>query len=269
MTSESDAAATDRGGPSPLAIASKPAFGAGKAIAILVLLSLAQIAVGIVVAVVSLIWAAARGEGLRDPDEVKLLMSQLTLPLLLLSPLVATVVIALFTRMWAWEAMKDSSPAGIGWRPAPLRDVCLSAVVGAVIVVTYSAVARFLLPPQPGTPLGPLTALAAAGGVGRAAWAIVAVFLAPPLEEFLFRGLLLKGVSASWGPGAAYILVTAVFVVFHLFETYHYLPALIGITLLAIATLIARIKTASIVPPISLHSAYNLVLVLWVYTHTA
>ena len=45
-------------------------------------------------------------------------------------------------------------------------------------------------------------------------------------------------------------------------------PCLQTRPLLAIATLIARIKTASIVPPSSMHSAYNLILVLWVYTYS-
>lgn len=241
-------------------------FGAGKAIATLVLVFLAQLVIGLMVVVGSMIIAAVTGANLNDPHVVTLLTSRLLVPLLLISPLIAAAVIALLTRLWAWDVVRDSSPAGIGWRGAPRREVLQWALAGAAIVVSYLVVARFLWPPKPGTLPGPLTTLANAGGIGRAAWAVVGVLLAPPIEEFLFRGLLLKGLSTSWGRGVAYVLVTACFVVSHLFETYHYLPALIGITLLAIAALIARVKSASIVPAIAVHSTYNLVLVLWTYT---
>jgi membrane protease YdiL (CAAX protease family) len=264
MTSEPNVATSER---APSQAAGRTSeFGAGKAIAILVLVFLAQLVIGVVVVVASLIIAAVTGANLSDPHVVRLLTSQLSVPLLLISPLIATAVIALLVRLWAWDVVRDSSPAGIGWRGVPRRDVLQWAAAGAAIVVSYLVVAKFLLPPRSGTLPGPLTTIAAAGGIGRAAWAVVAVLLAPPIEEFLFRGLLLKGLSTSWGRGVAYVLVTICFVVSHLFETYHYLPALIGITLLAMATLIARVKSASIVPAISVHSTYNLILVLWAYT---
>src|SRR5258708_1053509 len=173
MTSEPNVAANERVPSQPTARTSE--FGAGKAIAILVLVFLAQLVIGVTVVVVSLIIAAMTGANLSDPHVVTLLTSRLSVPLLLISPLIATAVIALFVRLWAWDVVRDSSPAGIGWRGAPRREVLQWAAVGAAIVVSYLVVAKFLLPPKPGTLPGRLTTLASAGGIGWARWAVEAV----------------------------------------------------------------------------------------------
>jgi len=70
----------------------------------------------------------------------------------------------------------------------------------------------------------------------RAALALCAPFV----EEFLFRGALL--------------------------ETRGYLPANFLIALLGVATLLARQYSGSLVPPICLHAAYNVVIVWGVTT---
>ncbi len=92
-------------------------------------------------------------------------------------------------------------------------------------------------------------------------WATLAVLIAPPIEEFMFRGVLWTGFSRSWGPVVAAIVVTLVFVVIHLTEAAGYPPALLSITAMAAAALAARIVTGSLVPPIFLHAAYNAVIV--------
>ena len=46
---------------------------------------------------------------------------------------------------------------------------------------------------------GPVAKMAASNGMGRAVWAVLAVLIAPPVEELLFRGVMLRGMIASWG----------------------------------------------------------------------
>lgn len=242
-----------------------PRFGAAKAIAIIALTFVAQTIIGAIVAIIGYAIAAARGANLRSPAAVRALTNAMAVPLVIASVIASAVVIVWLTRLWALHLLRDKSDAGLGWRGAPGRTIVLAAVAGFAISVTYAVLARVLFPARPGTPLGPLTTMAVAGGFGRVIWAIVALVIAPPLEEFLFRGLFLRGLMTSWGPAAAYTTVTVVFVSFHLFETYRYLPALIGISALATAALIARVKSGSLAPAIALHASYNLVLVIWAY----
>lgn len=240
-------------------------FKAGKAIAVLVLFFVAQVIVSVGVLIFLVLVAAIKGANLQDAGEVQRLTSSMTVPLVIASALTSAGVLLLLTRAWAWPLLKDPSPNGLGWRAATRRQVLGSTLAGMCGCIAYLAMAHFLFPPTRGTPLGPLVTLAVGGGVGRVVWAVLAVLFAPPLEEFLFRGLLLRGLSASWGLGAASVIVTIVFVSFHLFETFHYLPALIGITYLAIAALVARVKTGSLVPAIAVHAAYNFTLVVLAY----
>ena len=87
------------------------------------------------------------------------------------------------------------------------------------------------------------------GMAGRIAVGIAALFVAPPVEEFLFRGLLFKGFSESWGLTAGGIVVSALFVLLHIPETWHYWPANFAVAALAAATLITRRLTGSLFPP--------------------
>ena len=86
--------------------------------------------------------------------------------------------------------------------------------------------------------------------------------MAPPVEEFLFRGLLLKGFTVSWGATAAGVVVSIVFVMLHIPETMHYWPALVAVSALAVATLAIRLVTGSVFTSMALHAAYNGVMVL-------
>jgi hypothetical protein len=94
------------------------------------------------------------------------------------------------------------------------------------------------------------------------AWAslvavLMVVALAPPTEEFLFRGVLLHGLGVSYGPRLAAILVTAVFVIGHLPEVGNDWAALFVHVTVAVSLLAARVSTGSLLPPLAMHAAYN------------
>jgi uncharacterized protein len=94
---------------------------------------------------------------------------------------------------------------------------------------------------------------------------VIALLYAPVIEELLFRGLLFKGFSASWGVKTAGVVVTVLFVVLHLFETINYWPATVAVTTMAIGTLLARIRTGSLIPSVAMHFAYNAAVVTGAY----
>jgi membrane protease YdiL (CAAX protease family) len=93
--------------------------------------------------------------------------------------------------------------------------------------------------------------------------------VAPPVEEFVFRGVLFAGFRRSWKTGAAGALVTLLFIAAHFTEVAGYGPAVIAVALVGAATLVARIATDSLAPAIALHASYNLGLVVALYAATA
>jgi membrane protease YdiL (CAAX protease family) len=113
-----------------------------------------------------------------------------------------------------------------------------------------------------------LATSALAGGWQRHLWAFLALVLAPPIEEFVFRGVLLEGLSKSIGALAAAGIVIFAFVIVHVSETLTYWPAWAAIALLAGAALFFRLKTRSLVPAIAAHVGYNLVQVVCAYVGT-
>lgn len=145
------------------------------------------------------------------------------------------------------------------------RDVAAGAALGIALSLFYAWVAAALGPgpSQPGW--NPIVAAASEPGWRRNLWALVAVLLAPPVEEFLFRGVLFGGLVRSWGTGWAAVVVTVVFAMLHLPETRFYWPAILAVTTLAAVTIAVRIRTGSLGPSVAVHAAYNIGLVAMVY----
>ena len=102
----------------------------------------------------------------------------------------------------------------------------------------------------------------AARGWTQVAWVVLAVGIAPPVEEFVFRGVLWTGFSRSLSPLRAGIVVTLLFVAMHLMQVAGYTPALFAIGAMGIASLVVRIVSGSLVPAILLHLGYNAVVTI-------
>jgi len=140
-----------------------------------------------------------------------------------------------------------------------------SAIAAAVFAVFVVYVGPRFVPFKANVDYGPLTQLAQSGGWPRLAWAIVAIVLAPTVEEFLFRGVLLAGFARAWGIRVAASLVTILFVGMHFPYAARYWPAVLGVTVLAIFLVIVRKRTGSLLPGVAAHLAYNSVVVAAAY----
>jgi membrane protease YdiL (CAAX protease family) len=103
------------------------------------------------------------------------------------------------------------------------------------------------------------------GGWPRHLWAVLALLVAPPVEEFLFRGVLFAGFVRSWSMASSGALVTLLFPAAHATEARGYAPAIVSIAAVGTLTLLARIHTDSLAPGVALHAAYNLVLAASLY----
>ena len=153
----------------------------------------------------------------------------------------------------------------IGWSPASRVQILGSALVGLVLCVTYLSVAFLAFPPNAEQSWSPFRQAVVYGGWPRHCWAFLALALAPPVEEFLFRGVVFAGLARSWPVPAAGLVTTTLFVLGHGVSLHPYWPSIVAITSFGVAALGARIVTKSLAPCISMHVAYNLGMVVAVY----
>jgi membrane protease YdiL (CAAX protease family) len=149
----------------------------------------------------------------------------------------------------------------IGWAGATLRVRAFAVACGLALGIALLALLAAFPPPKDFRP-GPLVDSMSAGGWLLAAWIAIAIAIAPPVEEFVFRGVMWTGIARSWDRRLAGAAVTAVFVALHLPETGLYVPAIAAIAALGLATLAIRVASGSLVPAVLLHASYNAVIVL-------
>lgn len=86
------------------------------------------------------------------------------------------------------------------------------------------------------------------------------IVLAPLGEEYLFRGVLLSGLSSKVSTFSAISLSSVVFMSFHLLEYYGYWFALVAILILGVLLAIIRLRSRSMLAPIVCHASYNLIM---------
>jgi membrane protease YdiL (CAAX protease family) len=174
----------------------------------------------------------------------------------------ALCVVAMVRREFARPG-GDALRGAIGWTGASVGACARAAALGLALAAA-SLLFGALSHAEPRS-LGPLARASGLGGSARAMWALLALVIAPPSEELVFRGVLHAGFARSWGVRAAAVLTTALFVGLHATEIRSYAPGWIVIAALGALALRARLRTGSLAPPIALHVSYNLALVIAIY----
>jgi membrane protease YdiL (CAAX protease family) len=235
--------------------ASIPVFGARRALGVFLAYIGVQLALGLGVGIVAgLAHGASLGRARLPPE---------ALGNVLLWGAFVGLVGAGAASVWIAWSFAGRSTAGlreIGWIGATAREKAIGAALGVACALVF-LVAFSALPPPPDFRPGPMRSAVEHGGrVAVWAWTLLAVAVAPPVEEFVFRGVLWTGLRASWGPAAAALTVTTLFVMLHLVETWRYPPALVAIGAMGLLALLVRVRFGSLVPAICLHAAYNGVL---------
>jgi membrane protease YdiL (CAAX protease family) len=146
----------------------------------------------------------------------------------------------------------------IALRPGTRRQLLRAGLAGA----TLGLVALVLMPYVPYSPTSPdlMDELLSSPGPARWSWILSAVILAPPVEELVFRGVLLGGLAKIWNLRTAAVVSGVTFWAMHAPEWLRYWPAAMAIALMTVIVTTLRIWTRALGPPIVAHSAYNLLM---------
>src|SRR5262249_10916143 len=80
-----------------------------------------------------------------------------------------------------------------------LGHVAAAGLLGLGLSAVYLFVMLVRFPPMREHPWGPFASAALAEGWPQLLWAITALLIAPPIEELVFRGVLLAGFVGSLG----------------------------------------------------------------------
>ena len=218
---------------------------------------LTQLVAGIFVVIGAWIYAVA-ALGLK-PDEAGFMdfIMQTTLYSAVPISILAGYAVLMVTRWLARDVITDGEITGVGWvESSPLR--CLAgAALGVVICCSTTFLMITLFPnlePEPG---GPFEDMLNQGGVMLLLLIILALVLAPLVEEFLFRGVMLAGFTRSFGFPLAVFFCTSLFVLLHFDAILRYTPAVIPLTGISLALVFLRVKFKSLWPAIAAHFGYN------------
>lgn len=221
-----------------------------------------QLAFLIFFGLILMVAQAVAGGTMSDPRGFENLLQGRLAWLLLLTTApsgVFTVILALW--LGAGQ-LRSGEPTGYGLVPAASRHLFAGAGTGAAASVLF--VLLCLVVPGPSPAPNSLAALAVGEPFERVVWLLLALVLAPPVEEVVFRGGLLAGFRSRLGRTASFLWTTVLFSLLHLTETLSYWPALIAIPVLAWLLAELRDRTGSLWPPMLAHFAYNAVLAITV-----
>ena len=241
-------------------------LSARRAVVLLIVFIALQYVFGFLLAIpIGFYVAAATDLGHMDPSAIDAYMAPFELPVAILSLFFSALIIFRMTRRSLPGPIGGGALASLGWKSVSGSSILLACVIGILISAGYLFILVPAVPPADEQTWGPLATAAIAGGWQRFFWAVLVLLLAPPIEEYVFRGILYTGLCNAFGTYISAVVVTFLFVIAHVTEVMHYWPAWIGISLLAVVMIILRIRTKSLVPAIAAHFSYNLVLVVMAY----
>lgn len=239
------------------------ALGAGRAFVYFLIFFLAQLLLGGLVGVVLGIWLVLTGQG-QDPETVAVGLQPFLMPITVLAAAASGLLVFGLVRRHLPGPIDAGALSPLGWKPCTARAAAYGAIAGVGLGLFYLFALTPLSSPVAFEDLGPVGQAVAGGGWTLHWWALFAVLIAPPIEEFVFRGVLYAGFVRSWRPAMAGIAVTILFVLSHATE----MPngaAVLAVTLAGGATMAARIVTGSLAAALVVHVAYNLVIVVAQY----
>jgi membrane protease YdiL (CAAX protease family) len=161
-------------------------------------------------------------------------------------------------RIWGRRLELRNLVEAIALRLGTHRQLLRGVLAGA----TLGLVSLVFMPYVPYSPNSPdfMDEFLRSSAAARWSWILTAVILAPPVEELVFRGMLLGGLAQVWNLRAAAVVSGIAFWAMHAPEWLRYWPAAVAIALMTIIVTLLRIRSRALGPSIAAHSAYNLLM---------
>jgi membrane protease YdiL (CAAX protease family) len=153
--------------------------------------------------------------------------------------------------------LRDGSATGLAWRAAPKRAYVLAVLFALFIIVLVMVIVHIAPPDLAKLQTMPSAKLFQSPGPSALLLVLLAVFIAPPVEEYVFRGGIFAALAGRVSPFWAGVITTLLFMAVHAPEKMYYLPGFIDVGLMAAAAAWLRVRFGSIRPGILLHVLYN------------
>ena len=195
------------------------------------------------------------------PEGMQEILAQTLGLLVLASPVGGLLAVLILVRYLLAGPIVKRAGKAFGLVGAPLRQTAFWTLIGGLNGIVIVLVWPLLVKPPVEVTDSLLVQLVTSGGFGRAAFIVLALLLAPPIEEFVFRGVMMHGLMRRLRPVTSAVIVSTVFVLLHVPEARHYWPALVAILFLATIAVTARLTSGSLLPAYAAHLAYNTVVV--------
>ena len=239
---------------------SKPELRAATAFLVFIIYLAGQVVTSIVVTLFAIIKYIVSGGNPNNKDALQGMISGIMPEIVFASALAGAIVFAAGSYI-VRKSLKDNSPFGAAWaagKPKVLLNSILLGVSAALIyfILSIISIQVFSFPPdQKG---GLLAQMALQSGVAQFVWITFTLFIAPLVEELLFRGILLGGLNRSFGVWWGIALSNLLFIGLHYSEAIYFWPAFIGIALLSATATRQRLTHKAIGPAVAVHFGYNL-----------
>lgn len=242
---------------------SKPRLRAATAILVFIIYLAGQAITSIVVTVFATIKYIIGGGDPNQKDALQGVISDIMPGMVLAAALMGAIAFAAGSFI-VRKSLKDNSPFGAAWAAGKPRVFFISILFGGCAALIYfilSIIYLLVFSFTPDEKGGLLTQMALQSGAGQYVWIIFTLFIAPLVEELLFRGILLGGLNRSFGVWWGVALSNLLFIGLHYSEAIYFWPAFIGIALLSATATRQRLTQKAIGPAVAVHFGYNLSIV--------
>jgi len=143
---------------------------------------------------------------------------------------------------------------GWGWRYGRWEGVWL-ALLGIGLFITGGALAKLLGADKPTQ----LELIINSSTAARYAIAALAVFTAPFVEEFVYRGVLYSALQRTIGVNGAVVFVLGLFTLIHVPQYWPNIGVISAVALLSLVLTIVRAYSGRLLPCVVIHMAFNAV----------
>ena len=159
--------------------------------------------------------------------------------------------------LWALVTRFGKRPflASLGWRWSSRLRWWQSVALGVALFIVATTLAKFLGAEKPTQ----LEQLINSSMATRYVIAALAVFTAPFVEEFIYRGVLYSALQRAIGVNAAVFLVLGLFTLIHVPQYWPNIGVISAVGLLSVVLTVIRAYSGRLLPCVVIHMSFNAV----------